>query len=680
VTKRRTLAAIGALLLASGSCKDSTAPDKALTIDLTVDGTPYYSVSDQPNGPPKILCTVNLTATARGNGTAGWSGAKALWFLGKNRTTPVDSTVNTVADIQDSFGGTGGISAGQTLHSSWYFYDFAPFEVTFSFSYTTDKGVYGTTSTHFLCGPSPAGAVIPTVSQITVPGTSGTLKPGDTVSVSYQEGSSSGVWMTDIQVTGAFIAEKYVGEHLATSVNGTVKFVAPQQIVPGIPVVAWVRPYDVALEGSQSSLTSQLTFTDTTPPYLTVPYGYTGQYAVGDTMTFGAQAYDDDLLGWFVWSLGSPASLRDSVEAIAGRAYEDFAATLVVRPEWVGTPAFSMYTRDAGGLMSKLVTSPPDSLRFYPVVNRPTTTPLSLSPTGIADDIAYDARRGLVYVGMPNDNQIAVFAPGTMAAQSPIALPGPPAGMDLSLSGDSLLVSVPSANAIEVIDLNHPSTAPSAIRLPVVDSVSALYPAYSFQPSGLRIAANGKAFVFLTHPTPNTNDQVVELDLTTGTQRFREDARYLASVFTAYWTRYVGRTNDRSRIYVLGGTAGIYDAASDSFSSPLDSPGYCTGVTFDAAGDKVASANKVVDQNLTVLATTFVHGMGACAAISADGATVYLLDGSGNLRSMALGTGQMLERIPLPLTPQRLFVDPNGKWILAFKTAAGAQVTRVDLP
>ena len=680
MTKRSTLAAIGVLLLASGSCKDSTAPDKALVIDLTVDGTPYYSVNDQPNGPPKILCTVNLTATARGKGTAGWSGAKALWFLGKNRTTAVDSTVNTAADIQDSFGGTGGITAGQTLHSSWYFYDFAPFEVTFSFSYTTDKGVYGTTSTHFLCGPSPAGAVVPTVTKITVPGTTGTLKPGDTVSVSYQEGSSSGVWMTDVQVTGAFIAEKYVGEHLATNVNGTVKFVAPQQIVPGIPVVAWVRPYDVALEGSQTSLQSQLTFTDTTPPWLTAPGGYSGQFAVGDTLTISADGNDDDLLGWFVWSLGPPANVRDSIEATAGRAFESFNAKVVVRPEWVGSPTVSMYVRDAGGLPSKTYTAPADSLRVYPIVNHPTTTPLSLSSTGTADDIAYDSKRGLMYVSVPTDNEIAVFSPTTMTLQAPIALPGSPSGMeDLSLSGDSLLVAVPSSNAIEVIDLNHPSAEPTAIKLSVIDSIAALYPGFVFHPSDLRIAANGKAFVFLTWGTPNFGDQTVELDLATGQDRFRTDARNLSTPYP-YWTRYVGRTNDRSRIYVLGNTAGIYDAASDSFTTLLNSPGYCTGVTFDGAGDKLASGVEVLDANLKVLAAAYLNGQAECATLSPDGATVYLLDGGNNIRSMSLSTGQMLERIPMPLTPQRLFVDPNERWILAFKTAAGAQVTRVDLP
>jgi hypothetical protein len=39
----------------------------------------------------------------------------------------------------------------------------------------------------------------------------------------------------------------------------------------------------------------------------------------------------------------------------------------------------------------------------------------------------------------------------------------------------------------------------------------------------------------------------------------------------------------------------------------------------------------------------------------------------------------MLERIPLPSGAERLFVAPNGTWILAFQDSFGARVTRVDL-
>ena len=90
------------------------------------------------------------------------------------------------------------------------------------------------------------------------------------------------------------------------------------------------------------------------------------------------------------------------------------------------------YARDAAGLTSNVLTSPTDSLRFYPVVNRPTTTPLQLSQYHEVKDIVYDAKRDLMYVAIATENNIAVFSPSSMTLQSPIALPAGTGGMDLS--------------------------------------------------------------------------------------------------------------------------------------------------------------------------------------------------------------------------------------------------------
>jgi len=671
------LAPVFALLLVALGCRDGTAPnDNTLDVTLALDGAPIQSITDTPDG-PKISCDVNLIATARGKGTAAWTGAKALWYIGRNRATAVDSTFNSSGDVEDGFGGSGGIDAGETLRTTWTFHDAVPFEVSFSFSYETDKGGLGAATTRFRCGPDPATAVTPSVASITVPTPTSGLKVGDTVSVSYHETSSSGVWVSDVQITGAFLAEQWVGEHLTTNVDRTVKFVIPSGMTPDLPLVVWVRAYDAALDGAERSLQTQLTFTDVTPPTIGLPWNISGQFAVGDTLALTANAYDDNLLGWLVWSLGPPANARDSVAATPGHAYEMLTANVVIRPEWLGTPIASLYVRDAAGHTSTTVSTQPDALRFYPVTERATTQPLVLSPVGDADDMVYDAKRGLMYVGLPNDYQIGVFAPSTMTAQPPIVLSGPFGGMDLSLSGDSLLVAVPAADAIYVFDLTHPSAPPSTLRLTVLDTASN-YRGGPFRPSALRIAANGKMLVFLTYPT-TSNDQVVEVDLATGEQRVRTDARMLTTV-DPLWTRYLGRSPDRSRIYAVGMTAGIYDATSDTFTISLSgSLSTCTGMTFDNSGTVLTRGNEVRDQDLHRLAELYFAGVAVCVAISPDGSTVYETDGGANMRSMTLATQLMIERVPLPLTPDRLFVDPGGDWLLAFKTRQGAKVTRVDL-
>ena len=675
--RSRSIAAAIALTFAFGGCSESTAPTKSFTVSVAVDGTPSWSVTDSPNG-PLMTCSVGMTVSGHGSGRATWTGASEYYFIGADRSTSVDTTHNPASDITSAFGATD-IGDGQSYHTFWIFKFSAPFDVTMNIEYLMPDGrTPGSSGVHFTCGPSVQGAVIPTVTQISVPSMTGQLNVGDTVSVTYNETGSTGIWASIIDITGTFQSEKVLTEQMATSVNRTVKFVVPPTFnAPGVPLTVSVRAFNAALVGSAKSLETQLTFVDRTPPTISQPSGWTGQYAVGDSLMLSANATDDNLLGWLVYQLGAPANARDSVAAIADRVGEYFGVKVPIRPEWVGSPTVSMYIRDAGNLTSQTLTAPAP-LVIYPTVDKSSTPVLSLSPSGAADDIAYDAKRDRMYVGIPNDNKIAVFAPSTMTAQAAIQLPGTPAGMDLSLSGDSLLVAVPSANQIAVVDLDHPTATPGSLKLTVLDTVASALSSMPLLPSGLRIAANGKMFVMLTWPT-HLNDQVVEVDLTNGAQRIRSDARNMSTV-NAFWTRYMGRPNDRSRIYSLGPCGAIYDSASDTFQACVNgSAAIFMGMTFNATGTLFTRGAQVLDTNLQLVCGTSVNGTPEDAAISADGATVYM-GGTGDVRSMRVSDQTMLQRVLLPINAERLFVGPSGTWLLAFQSSGGARVTRLDLP
>jgi DNA-binding beta-propeller fold protein YncE len=337
----------------------------------------------------------------------------------------------------------------------------------------------------------------------------------------------------------------------------------------------------------------------------------------------------------------------------------------------------SLYARDASGLTSQTISSSPDSVRFYGIVNRPATTPLALSQN-YTNDMVYDAKRDLMYVGLQGDTHILVLSPSTMTLQSPIVLTGAPMGMDLSLSGDSLLVAVPSANTVAVVDLNNPSAAAGAIRLSVLDT-TALSSGVPVAPSGLRIAANGKMLVMLTNMTAH-GDQTVEVDLTTGAQRIRADARGL-STWSAYWTQFMGRNDDRSRIYVLGMTCWSWYAASSDTFKPCGSGVYTDymGMTFDAAGTHMTRGASVFDADTHALwGSGPINQIYPYAAMSPDGASVYLGAGQG-ITTMRFADKTMLERVPIPVRAERLFLGPSGAWMLVFQNANGSRVTRVDL-
>jgi len=689
VLQSRSLIAI-ALAVFLGACTDTTSPDKPFTVALRLDGPPTQVITDSPDG-PVITCTFNVIAQASGTGAGTWDGATTLWYFGPDHSTAVDTTTNPPFEVAQAFGADS-IRSGETKHASWYLYAGAPFEAQLSFGYNYANGnSSGTATTRITCGQTQANQAIPIVTDVSVPSTTGELKIGDTVSVRYQATGASGIWMTIANITGAFAREQRFAERMATNVDRTVKFVVPSGATPNLPITISVRAYNASLQGTAKALNTQLTFIDNTPPVLgSVVVGerqvhplltpLAGQYAVGDSIILFAEATDNNALGWLVYELGAPANARDSVPATPGQTSMLWVTKIGVRPEWVGSPVMNVYVRDAGGLTSQTTSSPPDSLRFYPLVDHHATAPLQLSTIFDTEDMLYDAKRDLMYVAIPRDNRIVVFSPSTMTLKPAIQLNTTPAGMDLSLSGDSLLVALPDARGVAVVDLTQSTPTPTVVSMQaLLDSAGAAFAGQPPEPEGLRIAANGKMIVMLIWAT-SAGDEAVEVDLATGAQRIRTDARSAVNPYV-FWTLSMGRTPDRSRIYMLGSNcSNEYESATDSFTSCTPSVGAQGGLAFDASGSRFTTSNELLDANLQQL---WVHNPlnwqeGDKLAISPDDATIYF-GGPFGITAMRFADKTMMERIPIPLTAERLFVDPNGKWLLAFQNTYGGRVTRVDL-
>ena len=668
--------------LALTACGEATAPPGTVQVTVTADGTPAPKFIDKPNG-PLIQCTYPFTATATGRGTTTWAGAQTLWYIGADRATPVDTTSNAASEVQSAFGAAT-ISGGETRHAVWSLYAGVPFEASVGFQYGPSGGQTSLTSTRVTCGLTSEAQVVPSVDQVVVFTKSGDLQIADTLYVAYNETGASGVWMSVVDVSGAFRSEQVRGEHLQASVSDTAKFYVPFAVMPGVPMTASVRVYNATLASVSKSVPSQVEFVDRIPPTMDAVStsqhtGVAGQFAVGDTMDLSVGAIDDNAVGWLVYQIGPPANVHDSVSAQPPTPVMSWDVKLIVRPEWVGTPPMSVYVRDLGGLTSQTATSAPDSIRFYPIVNRPSTSPLVLSTQYAINDVVYDAKRDLAYVSLPG-NQILVFSPSTMALQTPIALPAAANAMDLSLSGDSLLVALPALREIGVVDLTNPTQPLGTIRLSALDTVPPNPNSdLPVGPSGLRIASNGKIIVTLSRSMAH-NVQTVEVDLKTGAQRVRADASSWTNDEVS-WSQVMDRTPDRSRIYLLSGyCSSRYDAASDSFS-PCSAGLYTDffGMSFDATGSLIGRGPYLLDADMhTVWQPGTVNAHSPHLAPSPDGSTVYLGAGQ-SLTTARYADKVMLERTPIPVNADRMLVSPNGQWALVFESYSSSRVTRVDL-
>jgi hypothetical protein len=265
-----------------------------------------------------------------------------------------------------------------------------------------------------------------------------------------------------------------------------------------------------------------------------------------------------------------------------------------------------------------------------------------------------------------------------MTLQPPITLPAGAGGMDLSLTGDSLLVAVPSMMSIAVVDLTRPSAAPTMLTLPVVDTAGSVAGMGDGVPSptDVRIVSNGKMFAFLSWAT-RSNDELVEVDLTTGAQKIRTDARAISGAPGPTWTNNVERSGDRARLYVV--SSARYDAATDSWTAGVSGAASgAFGITTNMTGTQLTATNLILDASYRTIWTADPSNQGTTVlGMSTDGATVYV--GAGKTLTMMRNADKvMLERTPIPVFAERVFAVPGKSEVLVFESSSGARVTRVD--
>ena len=680
VRKLALVSVLGSPLLGLAACGDSSGPASGVTVDVVLQKVLGPTVYRDALGESTVFCSVDLQAVARGTGSARWLDATLRWYAGAEGVTAIDSSVMPFDEIQGSWG-QAEIAAGERLDTRWEFTAYAPFGASIEFRYRPAEGG-GTRSTtvRFACSPPiPDNVAPPAISALTVLPPAGDFEPGDVLMVSYSASSAATLWRSYVQLSGPCFVEVSVAENLEAAVNRTVSIPIPAECRLGVPLTVTVITFDAASQRTTRQATTPLTLVDRTPPWIQPRFfpsyssfgnlAASGDYFAGDSIEVILSAGDNHGLSALVWEV-LPYGIRDSTIVTTPTAAPRIFIRL--RPEWSGPIELRLYARDQVGLVSNIVMSAPDSVRVRPLVQRATT---KATVSGEIRDLVIDSRRGVIYLLQTSSRRIAVLQLSTMQVSSTIAMPSFPQGLDLSVGGDSLIVTL-AQGALGIIDLRQSTLAATIVPLADLDQ------SLGQQPARVRVAANGKAMVALQGASEPAY-RLLEVDLRTGAQRRRADVAGGGTMNGSF-----ERSHDRSIMtFVNFGSPACfqtYDSNSDAFgtcSSSRISDGWQP--TVDATGQRTAVNLEVFDASLRLLRRAGApFGTGIVpTALSPDGEYLYEAIPRLGIVRARVSDGQMLDRTYTPLRIDLLRVSADGALLVAVESprTGTSEISTIDL-
>jgi hypothetical protein len=655
---------IAAAAFALAACSDSPSGPPtggggggggSLTVAITASMTQPNFLRAPVDPAATLECPLVLHGKATGpaGATAQWGNGVFRFFAGPQRDVPIDSFTVTADEIRQSWDPPT-ITAGAVMESRWRLSAGVPFAITADLDY----GVAGSTVVHKAsfaasCGPAaPAGTAGPTLSSVSVAPGSGELQAGQGLAVTYTLAAPAGAWETSVLLTGAATGEYRVRETFQTADTRTVTVQIPANATLAGALRVYVRATDSFLRAVQVEAANTLAVVDHTPPTLlrvamnatTVTDGnhIAGQFGAGDTIQAYWFGQDENALQWVGWGIDGASPARDSVLVSAAGANP---LRIAVLPEWAGAPALRLWVADRGGNHSPEMVSAAGAFRVFPVRTRPVR---AAQTPGAADDAVIDERRGLLYVSMRDPGRIAVLSLATMTFGTPIALPGNPGAIDLTVGGDSLLVLLPDASAVGVVSLPQPGAAVATVPINTPWARS------------LRVAADGRVLVSLL-------GQLADVDLATGA------IHVLAS--DGGNVSPLGRTRDRSRVVFAGNCRFDYVAASHTVTPCQQAYTGARRPSLDDAGRVVSFGTYVYGpQGLIIFPQEL--GLTGSVAPSPDGSEVFLGTARGLLR--ARPDGVVLDRTSsLPALYGRLLFTDGGATLVSVDTPPNQPNTRV---
>ena len=503
--------------------------------------------------------------------------------------------------------------------------------------------------------PDPVRPVI--VSLSATPSSS--VEPGGTVVVQYSVTSERPLAMLRFYRTGAVIATDSVNGAGALAVSASISLPVPSSATVGLTIGVRLDAEDEQHGISTRSLPTGVPVVDRTPPTLSaVAASWIGSYNTSldslvsfttDTLQLKFIARDNGLIGFVGYRVASTIRVQDSV--IVGRSAPD---TIVVRmpmqASLEGTSRVVLFARDQSGNE----TTVSGSLKVIRVVQRPVSV-LRLEKQ--LNAFRYDAKRSVLFAthwdGVPS---LEVISLSPLAHVGSIPLPGLAGSMDLTASGDSLLVAIPDSGSIAVVDL---------LTRQVIGRIPVSVPGFDgHRILDLAVSSSGKvlASVFVSVMP----FRIVQVDLRTGVQSLRSD-------FSGTGLANIGASRARGKLVVsVGGNClQRYTAATDSLSACAPGSSAAGTISSDAAEAHFLMGPVLMDTAFSHRRQFVVPGFNSSVSqLSADGSTVYFATGEfgttgGGFAVVNANDGTILERQGLPIVPEVMLLLPDGSAMIA---------------
>jgi len=604
---------LGVLVVAA--CGESTGPA----------GSPgpvvVSTVVTPPTLDPGQFFTASVTATAP-------AGDRMTW---------VKMEVSGVLTAADS-AQVGGSNSGTIAHVYQVPFTAPNGSVTVVGSGRTAKGLVGIGQIDVAVSDTVAPQL-----DVSLPGNPSTLQPGDTLRVSLNSHDNASLRYALVRISGAFTYTDSADAN-GSNVTRTLTLPIPSSARLGTPITVSAEAKDYAGNHASRSLTP-LGFNDFTAPKISAQTtgGRDGiAFAPGQTLTLRLSATDNYKLVRAGYVFSAPGSGGDSTTLAGGTYSHDFV--IPITTGWIGTPRFTAFAEDSSGHRATV----------YGTITVSSRTRRAIVSVPLADavrDAAVDDRRGLVYLSVPATRSVRVLDAVTGSFGSDYTLPQAPGGIDLSASGDSLLVAQTGGPSVRLISLLTGAQ----------DTVQVLSPGDTRSVANLRVLADNTMLVTITFAGSGYGGSIAEYKLATRTQGSR------LTVTEAVPLARSG--NGQKAVAIIDDSCCpldgvVYDVGRGWGSGQGTVSYYGVTVALDYTGDLVLVQSSLFSGSLGSLGDYTPQGASPPAVLAADGLSAFWATPTG-VTQVQLSDGAVLDSFTLGAQPRQLYLSPNGLTLVA---------------
>jgi hypothetical protein len=319
-------------------------------------------------------------------------------------------------------------------------------------------------------------------------------------------------------------------------------------------------------------------------------------------------------------------------------------------------------------------------------VDRPVVT-VAVDTT--VSQLVYDAKRNVVYLSQRDKSSIAVLSLASMTYQASIALPAAPGGLDITPSGDTLVVALLNTADLAFLDLNSDALL-GTLHLHSLDATPGDTTQLADLVGDVRVAGDGLILVPMSRNSPGEAALgLVQVNRVSGTDSIVSINAYspVAPAKSVDGSRVL-LTNTMIPISGSSSYAAIYDAVAHAYVPipSVQTQQYLeTPAVADQTGSHYLVGELLFDGNMQSLGgvgpyfSSYPTFWGSTISPSATDA--YVSRGNSYLRfhipqpTAGLG-GQLEEVVAAPDQIRGMWITPDAKQLIALGVST---IMRFDL-